>query len=365
MTTLDHRFYPHILDLIFDAAPRMSLFALRTASHAFHDRADHALAKHLSISIHPAIRDQVPTSPIGDSDTDDSDSDDSHSENGYQDSRTQILGLEWVDLPPIRPPTLQDFLILDSERQRLPAFPNNVTTRTARQLKKRQLLILGSARVVDIVGGMSADYLNLLTSSFNLDTYRIMSTSRWEPIPSAYLPFTCKTVVLFGSEDPPLGYQTLRDARKLVVRLSSKDQDVGKRLMVLFHLTRTSHGGRIVLICDPDAMDSLLSEFPTCLPFLDYTDWHIIIVDFPCDLAHDHQSNPAACAARKLARLRQMIQSNYHDLDFNYTRGMPFTDTQLQTIQNYVNRFSLMSREQYLSTLSPEAAILETVEPTA
>ncbi|RSH78434.1 uncharacterized protein EHS24_002159 [Apiotrichum porosum] len=339
MTTLDHRFYPHILDLIFETAPRMSLFALRTASHAFHDRADHALAKHLSISIHPAIRGQVPTSTIGDSD-----SDDSHSENGYQDSRTQILGLD--------------------ERRRLPAFPNNITTRTARHLKKRQLLILGSARVVDRVGGMSADYLNLLTPSFNLDTYRVMSTSRWEPIASAYLPFTCKTVVLFGSEDPPVGYQTLRDARKLVVRLSSKDQDVGKRLMVLFHLTRTTHGGRIVLICDPDAMDSLLSEFPTCFPFLD-TDWHIIIVDFPCDLAHDHQSNPAACAARKLARLRQMIQSNYHGLDFNYTRGMPFTDTQLQTLQNYVSRFSLMSREQYLSTLSPEEAILETVEPTA
>jgi hypothetical protein len=101
MTTLDHRFYPHILDLIFEAAPRMSLFALRTASHALHDRADHALAKHLSISIHPAIRGQVPTSTIGDSD-----SDDSHSENGYQDSRTQILGLELVNLPPIQPPTL-------------------------------------------------------------------------------------------------------------------------------------------------------------------------------------------------------------------------------------------------------------------
>lgn len=365
MTTLDHRFYPHILDLIFDAAPRMSLFALRTASHAFHDRADHALAQHLSISIHPAIRDQVPTSPIGDSDTDDSDSGDSHSENGYQDSRTQILGLEWVDLPPIQPPTLQDFLILDSERRRLPAFPNNVTARTARHLKQRQLLILGSARVVDIVGGMSADYLNLLTPSFNLNTYRIMSTSRWEPIASAYLPFTCKTVVLFGSEDPPLGYQTLRDARKLVVRLSSKDQDVGKRLMVLFHLTRTTHGGRIVLICDPDAMDSLLWEFSTCLFYLHYDVSHVTVVDFPCDLGHDHRGDLAACAAWQPTRLRQIIESNYHHIDFEYSRGTPFTDMQLQGIQTYCSRFSFMSREQYLSTLSPEEAILETVGPTA
>jgi hypothetical protein len=49
-TAIDHSAYPHIMDMIFAAAPHASLLALRGASSAFRDRVDEMLALHLSIT---------------------------------------------------------------------------------------------------------------------------------------------------------------------------------------------------------------------------------------------------------------------------------------------------------------------------
>lgn len=44
---LDHNFYPHILDRIFDVSPRAALLSLRAACRTFRDRADSLLAQHV------------------------------------------------------------------------------------------------------------------------------------------------------------------------------------------------------------------------------------------------------------------------------------------------------------------------------
>ncbi|RSH78435.1 uncharacterized protein EHS24_002160 [Apiotrichum porosum] len=318
MTSIDHRYHPHVLDIIFAMAPRTSLLALRTASRTFRDRVDRALCKHLSISVAPGV-------------------DLLDNTEGPFVSRTLS-------------PMLQDLVILDGDGRRLPAFSSSVVGPTGPDPKERQRDILAATTVINVVGRMTVEHMDFLNPSFNLHTFRMTAHSEWVHVQDR-LNLSVERIVFFGDVDIRFGVvvNTNNNLRKVVVHVGSEEEIPIRKLRDITWMCRPrpTPPSRLVLISDQNGTQ------PFWVPFFDVNLGHrfsqITFVDFHCDLSHDHSSDPAACAVRIPAYLQELIETETEDAPRS---------------RDLSAKFNFMSREQYFATLSAEDVQLETVDLT-